>query len=136
MKAYTSYFRKKIAYSQCHDGYFSDLHDRRIQNLVFGDNAPLEDVFEQKLFEDELSLQLSLLKKEAPKSNLFPEVEEMDDQPYLKDGIFAASVESNIEKERNILMMEELAEGGVLESLAICGLLGMMIFGPHIISFQ
>jgi len=115
-------------------GLKNDLHDRRIQNLVFGGSTALEDIFEEKLFEDELSLQVSLLDKEAPKSYLFPEVEEeMDDLPHLKDGTVAISVKNSIDKEKNILMMEELAEEGVLESLAICGLLGIMMFGPQMV---
>ena len=76
-------------------------------------------------------MQLSLLETEVPESYLFPEVdneEVMDDLPHpLKDETIAASVKNSIDKEKKFLIMEELAEEGVLESLAICGMLGMMM---------
>ncbi|CAJ1934318.1 unnamed protein product [Cylindrotheca closterium] len=112
----------------------NDLHDKRIQNVVFGESGAPEAIFEEKIFEDELDLQLSLLENEVPKSYLFPEVEEeMDDLPHLKDGTVAASLKKSVEKEKNILLFEELAEEGVLESLAICGFLGLVAFAPQVI---
>jgi hypothetical protein len=108
------------------------LHDRRIQTLVFTDFGAPEDLFEEKVFEEEISLQLSLLQDEAPPDYLFPEVEdEMEDLPHLKDGTVAAKVKKELERERNIMMVEELAEEGVLESLAICGLLGLIMLAPQ-----
>ena len=78
-------------------------------------------------------MQLSLLQEEVPKSYLFPEVEEeMEDLPHLKDGTLADSVKKSVEKENKILLFEELAEEGVLESLAICGFLGIMMLAPQV----
>lgn len=110
----------------------SDLHDKRIQNVVFGTSPNPETLYEEKIFEEELDLQLSLLQDEVPESYLFPEVEEeMEDLPHLKDGTAAASVQETIDKENKILLFEELAEEGVIESLAICGFLGLMMFAPQ-----
>jgi hypothetical protein len=121
------------------------LHDKRIQSLVFSDSGAPEDLFEEKVFEDEISLQLSLLQDEAPRAYLFPEDEapraylfpevegEMEDLPHLKDGTEAAEVKKELERERQIMMVEELAEEGVLESLAICGLLGVMMLAPQLL---
>lgn len=116
------------------DTLFSDLHDKHIQSVVFGESAAPEAIFEEKVFEEELDLQLSLLQDEVPKSYLFPEVEEeMEDLPHLKDGTLTASVKKSMEKEKNILFFEELAEEGVFESLAICGFLGICMFAPQAI---
>jgi len=110
----------------------NDLHDKRIQNVVFGTSPNPETLYEEKIFEEELDLQLSLLQDEVPESYLFPEVEEeMEDLPHLKDGTAAASVQETIDKENKILLFEELAEEGVIESLAICGFLGLMMFAPQ-----
>ena len=71
----------------------SDLHDKRIQNVVFGESDDPKAIFEEKVFEEELDLQLSLLQDEVPKSYLFPEVEdEMEDLPHLKDGTISDKV--------------------------------------------
>ena len=110
------------------------MHDKRIQNLVFGDNAAPEDLFEEKVFEEELALQLNLLQEEAPPSYLFPEVEDaMEDLPHLKDGTAAQRAKLSAKKEQNIMMIEELAEEGVLDSLAICALLGFLMFAPQFV---
>lgn len=116
------------------DTLFSDLHDKHIQSVVFGESAAPEAVFAEKVFEEELDLQLSLLQDEVPQSYLFPEVEEeMEDLPHLKDGTLTASVKKSMKKEKNILFFEELAEEGVFESLAICGFLGICMFAPQAI---
>jgi hypothetical protein len=113
------------------------LHDKRIQNLAFSDfsdsGAP-ENLTEEKVFEEEISLQLSLLEDEAPPAYLFPEIEdEMADLPHLKDGTVDANVKKELERERNILMVDELAEEGVLDSLAICVLLGLVMLAPQLL---
>eukprot|EP00980_Cylindrotheca_fusiformis_P010033 scaffold2214_cov139-Cylindrotheca_fusiformis.AAC.30 len=111
-----------------------DLHDKRIQSLAFSNSEAPEGIFEEKVFEEEISLQLNLLQDEAPPNYLFPEVEdEMDALPHLKDGTISAKAKKEIEKERNLMVMEELAEEGVLESIAICGLLGMMMLAPTLL---
>lgn len=91
-------------------------------------------MFEDKVFEEELALQLNLLHEDTPPSYLFPEVEdEMEALPHLKDGTVAAKVKRGLEQERKVMMVEELAEEGVLESLAICALLGVMMLAPQFI---
>jgi hypothetical protein len=117
------------------------LHRKRIQEVVFGDlnnavtTAP-EDVFQERLLEEELSLQLSLLHDEMPPSYLFTTTmpasfEETDDgnqQEMHQDNVLAAQVK---EAEQNHVL-EELVEDGALDSLAICALIGLLMLAPQI----
>jgi hypothetical protein len=104
------------------------LHQKRIKSLVFGDTASTqEDISKEHFLEDELTLQLNLLQKEMPPAYLFPEVEDpMVELPHLKDG----SVAARLKEDETAHVFEELAEEGVLESLAICGLIGMLMLAP------
>ena len=116
------------------------MHRKRIQEIVFGDlNNPLttapEDIFQERLLEEELSLQLSLLHDEMPPSYLFTTndvmpapFEETDDQGILQSSdALAAHVK---EAEQNHVL-EELVEDGALDSLAICALIGMLMLAPQ-----
>jgi len=81
------------------------------------------------MLEEELSLQLSLLKKETPPATLFPEVEDpMEQLPHLKDGTVAA----NLRGQERQFVMDTLIEEEVLESFAICGLIAMIMFAPNL----
>jgi hypothetical protein len=88
--------------------------------MVFSDSAAPEDVlFQGRFLEDELTLQLHLLKEELPDPYLFPQVvtkseHEMEELPHLRE------------------VLGELMEEGVMESLAICGLIGLLMVAPHI----
>jgi hypothetical protein len=108
-----------------------ELHQKRIQSLVFGDTAgALDDIFQEHLLEEELTMQLNLLQDEMPPAYLFPEVEDpMEELPHLKDGTVAARVK----EDETAHYFEELAEEGVLESLAICGLIGMLMLAPALL---
>ena len=110
------------------------LHRKRIQEIVFGDlnnavtTAP-EDVFQERLLEEELSLQLSLLHDEMPPPYLFtsdmPAPFEETDDPHQQE--LAAQVK---EAEQNHVL-EELVEDGALDSLAICALIGLLMLAPQ-----
>ena len=94
-----------------------------------------EDAFQHSLMEEELDLQLHLLREETPNPSLFPEVEDsMPELPHLKDGTTLDKTKKNIEKKNEIFFMEELMEEGVLESLAFCGLIGLIAFAPQLIA--
>jgi hypothetical protein len=117
----------------CRSSLLLDLHEKRIQDLVFGQttiSAP-EDTFEQRLIEQELSLQLNLLQEEMPPSYLFPEAVEgpMEELPHLTDGTVAAKVK----KEEQSMVLGFLMEEEVLESLAICALIGALMMAPQVL---
>ena len=94
--------------------------------------AAPEDIFQERLLEEELSLQLSLLRDETPPSYLFsnePFEETDDDGRIMADGVIAAKMKQR----ENNHVLEELAEEGALDSLAICALIGIMMFAPQFI---
>jgi hypothetical protein len=105
--------------------------------MIFsGDNAITapEEIFEERVLEDELNVQLNLLQDQFPDPYLFPQVVEKqaddlkESLPHLKDGI--PSVEK-VKEEQNIALFEEMAEEGVFESLAICGIIGLLMMAPQ-----
>ena len=107
--------------------------------MVFGSSsaAALDDaVLQGRFLEDELTLQLHLLKVETPDPYLFPQVlakadHEMEELPHLRDGMAAAV---NLEEGKTkIQVFEEFMEEGVMESLAICALIGLLMVVPQII---
>jgi hypothetical protein len=118
----------------CRSSLLLDLHEKRIQDLVFGQttvSAP-EDAFEQRLIEQlELSLQLNLLQEEMPPSYLFPEAVDgpMEELPHLTDGTIAAKVK----QEEHTMVLGFLMEEEVLESLAICALIGALMMAPQVL---
>lgn len=114
------------------------LHKKRIQEIVFGDvtsattTAPKE-IFQERLLEEELSLQLSLLHDEMPPSYLFatePFEETDDDGQIIADGM---AVAAKVKKAEQNHVLEELVEEGALDSLAICALIGVMLIAPQFI---
>lgn len=112
---------------------FSDLHAHRIQSMVMGEPFPTapEQIFEEKALEDELNLQLNLLKEEFPDPYLFPqtlEVDEMIELPHMKDGTPAET----LKEEQQVAWWEEMAEEGVLESVAICSIIGFLMLGAQL----
>lgn len=108
----------------------SELHQKRIQNLVFADKEAPEDLFQERFIEDELELQLNLLQEEFPPAYLFPEVEEpMAQLPHLKDG----TLEAKVKEDEKIHVFEEMAEEGIFDSLAICALIGALMLAPQLL---
>jgi len=108
-----------------------ELHAHRVQNMVFGDCT--SDVFQERYLEDELTLQLNLLKKDMPPSYLFQqdnnELMEEARVPSLQDGFSNTEVAEH----KNVDLFEELVEDGVLESLAMCGMIGLLMMAPQLI---
>jgi hypothetical protein len=114
-----------------------ELHQERIQNLIFDRNNAVSAEKEtgRRLMEEELNLQLNLLKKEnkeaTHKRELFPEVEEpMAELPHLKDGtMMAKAVE-----QKNIFMLEEsFFEENVIETIAFCSILAFLMISPQLL---
>jgi hypothetical protein len=104
------------------------LRQKRIQDAVIGSidsvtgsTAP-EDLFQQRLLEEELSLQLSLLHNELPPPYLFNEDGALENE-RLSAKVKAAEQEQ---------MIELLEEEGVIESLAICALIALAMLVPQL----
>ena len=100
--------------------------------MVMTSSSPTapESVFEEKALEDELNLQLNLLKEEMPDPYLFPQTlenDEMAELPHMADGTPA----EKLREEKDLAMIEELAEEGVLESLAMCAIIGVLMMAPQ-----
>jgi hypothetical protein len=105
------------------------LRQKRIQdavigsmNSVTGSTAP-EDNFQVRLMEEELSLQLNLLHEEFPAPYLFSDA-------ALENDKLSAKVKA-AEQEQ---MIELLEEEGVIESLAICALIALIMLAPQFIA--
>jgi hypothetical protein len=94
---------------------------------MFGGSAmtePAEDGLEHRLLEEELELQLALLKEHTPNASLFPDDEEENKVlPHLKDtvakqedvGMFHKPTPSEI-----LAIEETVLEENILEPLMIC----------------
>ena len=105
---------------------YSGVHQKRIQSVVFGDERGAHgEAVQQRIIEEELSLQLSLLEEEFPPAYLFSSEEE--DVNVIQDSAMATRVK---EAERNHFFVE--LEEGILESLVICGVLGLMMLAPQL----
>ena len=84
--------------------------------------------------EQELDLQLTLLKKDLEKENtatLFPEVEDsMAELPHLKDGTMAAK---GIDQEKLFMLEETFFEENVAETILFCAILAVLMIAPQFI---
>jgi hypothetical protein len=92
-----------------------------------------EHATEQRLWEEELDLQLSLLKKHdsSHDMNLFPEVEDaMVELPHLKDGTLA---QKGVEQEKLFFLEEAFLEENVVETIAFCTVLALLMLAPNLI---
>ena len=113
-----------------------ELHRERIQNLSLNRNAVTgEQAAEQRLMEQELDLQLRLLKKENKKSSskLFPD-EMVTDLPHLRDdGPIGTAAYQQKSKSDDFYMKELLMEENVIETVAFCSFLAVLMMAPNIL---
>lgn len=86
-----------------------------------GSTAP-EDVFQERLLEEELSLQLNLMHSEMP-------------PPYLFNSgdLDAESTAAKVRAAKNDQLIELLEEEGVVDSLAICALIAFVMVAPQLV---
>jgi hypothetical protein len=118
-----------------------NLHNQRMQRFLLSDEekqprAPIDDSLEHHVLEEELDLQLAMLKHEESKAGLsilFPEVEEpMDELPHLKDNTVSKHNADVVHKaEESLAMAETVLEENVLETIAVCGAIVLVWFAPH-----
>ncbi|CAB9496194.1 expressed unknown protein [Seminavis robusta] len=120
-----------------------EIHKERVQSLMFDRNSVVsaEKAAEQRLIEQELDLQLSLLKKDLeeatpeqslfPDMTMFPDVEEpIEELPHLKDNTMAAK---GVADQKLFIFEEAFLEENVLETLAFCAVLALVMVAPQII---
>jgi hypothetical protein len=97
------------------------------------DDGALEDL----VLEEELDMQLKMLKQETPDASLFPEVEDkMAELPHLKDQTRSSAVEKVLhEAEHDLAIAESVLEESTLETLAMCSVVLGLIILPRFVHF-
>jgi hypothetical protein len=100
----------------------------------------LEESLEHRLLEEELDLQLSMLRDEndflkSGNPNLFPEVEEpMEELPHLKDHTHTGDEKKAIETAELALALEEtVLEESNLEAIALCACIAAVLLFPTLL---
>ena len=135
----------------------TDLHKERLQNFAVGGSAmtqPKEDALEHVLLEEELELQLGLLKDQnSASTDLFPDDEaELQALPHLKDPTASSStsddkVDAKQQQQQHeegpfhkptpseILEFEEtVLEENLLEPFLICMAIACIAFVPQLLN--
>jgi len=132
---------------QCRD----ELHAHRVQSVALGD-ATSPDIIKERFLETELTMQLDRFKEEMPESYLFPEEDAFDfdvdtdvdfDGILMDNGLVAMGLPTRStlqdpttskEKTQQMKMWKEtIAAEGVLESIAICAMLGLLMMAPNLV---
>ena len=100
----------------------------------------LEESLEHRLLEEELDLQLSMLRDQndllqSGNPNLFPEVEEpMEELPHLKDRTHYDEEKKALEKAELALALEEtVLEESNLEAIALCACIAAVLLFPTLL---
>lgn len=119
-----------------------ELHSRRVQHVAFQDDVNSPDIIKERFLETELIMQLEALKQDMPDSYLFPDEDDFDADidtsmsidGLLEDNVAAVDVKpvkkTKDVKKKNVSLLGELANEGVLESIAICAFIGYIMFAP------
>ena len=126
-----------------------EIHAHRVQNVALGDSTT-PDLIKERFLETELTMQLERLQNDMPESYLFPDEGSFDegiDTDVGLDGILldngliamdlptprdAASSENRAGTKQVNVWKDLVAAEGVLESIAICGMLGFMMMAPNL----
>ena len=118
----------------------TDLHKERLQKFMFGGSgmtAPSEDALEHLVLEEELDIQLALLKEATPDPSLFPD-DAIHDLPHLKDTMPESgrlSQINNLVHNAEVEMAREEAMLGesALETLAMCAAVTILCVAPQML---
>jgi hypothetical protein len=132
--------------------YDADLHKERLQNFAMGGSGmtePSEDALEHRMLEEELQLQLDLLKDHTPDPSLFPDdKEELEALPHLKDqahvhmkntGEVVEDADDPIyhlthpTPEEVLVLEETVLEESNLEPLMVCLAIGALMLLPQLL---
>lgn len=110
----------------------SELHKEHLQAFVLGhpeSTAQPEEAFEHRLVEEELSLQLSLLKEQMPADTLFPAESEaeaaVEETLGVKPFVVAGSRPTDeliVKEGKAMMMLDEETMETVMICLVIAGL--------------
>lgn len=128
---------------------FLDLHRKRLQKFMFGsDNIVASDeALNELVIEEELDMQLHLLKQNTPAPTLFPDFEEdMPELPKLKNQWSSEEKEIDDEKDNFFHKAESMIKSAEvravrqeaafdeesLEAAAICLAIAGLIFTPQL----
>jgi hypothetical protein len=126
---------------------FTDLHKERLQNFMFGGegNMPKPQALEHRMLEEDLDLQLHLLKEQDHSMHnpkLFPDVEPgMQELPHLKDHNPSIihpkkDTEQLVHKvEHDMVLADPVMEESNLEAIALCMTLAAIWYLPQLIDF-
>lgn len=121
----------------------NDLHTHRAESMAHGDTGDI--LFLERFLEDDLNSQLNSLIEDMPIPDPYPFRDQNDVAPIVskvedKDKVVAQQVENSddltpkaaaVESKNKFGLHPELFEEGVLESLAICVLLGLLVMAPR-----
>mmetsp|Transcript_3827 Transcript_3827/g.6384 ORF Transcript_3827/g.6384 Transcript_3827/m.6384 type:complete len:232 (-) Transcript_3827:62-757(-) len=107
------------------------VHDARVKTMflsnVGGGVSHNEDtLFEQRLLEEDLSLQLKLLDEATPEKSLFPKDATMHEEATMHPDHFQPATAST----RALTLLDE----NMLESIAICAVFGILVMAPHLLN--
>jgi hypothetical protein len=100
--------------------------------------TPNPKALEHRMLEEDLDLQLHLLKEQTLRNpKLFPELEpDMKELPHLKDNTLKKDTEMMVHKaEHELAMAETILEESVLEGVAVCMVLAALWFTPALANF-
>jgi hypothetical protein len=96
-----------------------------------GGGAPVHNedtLIEQRLLEDDLSLQLKLLHEETPEKMLFPEKALMAEEVTMHPEHFQPKASASATAQALTLLDENM-----LESMVICVIFGVLVMAPHLL---
>lgn len=119
-----------------------------MRNLAFAEDVNSPDIIKERFLEVELNMQVDALKSEMPDSYLFPDEDsfgsnieiDMSIDGFLMDnGLIAVDLppfqdtwtsNEKVVEQKKTALWEELANEGILESVAICIFIGFVMFAP------
>lgn len=128
--------------------FIDELHNRRVRNLAFAEDVNSPDIIKERFLEVELNMQVDALKSEMTDSYLFPDEDsfgsnieiDMSIDGFLMDnGLIAMDLppfqdtwtsNEKVVEQKKTALWEELANEGILESVAICIFIGFVMFAP------
>jgi hypothetical protein len=85
-----------------------------------------DTLLEQRLLEDDLSLQLQLLHEETPEKVLFPEEAVVPEEATMHPEHFQPTASATTQA---LTLLDE----NMLESMVICAIFGILVMAPHLL---
>lgn len=96
--------------------------------------TPDEDALEHLVLEEELDLQLMLLKDHTPPPTMFSESAPMEELPHLQDTWETSKLEAAVHNAEVELALEETVLGeAAMEMMAMCAVVALLALAPQFI---